>query len=526
MFNSTNEHATSMEMQNQRQEQQQQSHHHHHHQQQQQQQQQRSIIPKTKQRRLQSNPKWLASQQSQQINNNASEQQQQSQPLLNPPKLVIHDFLGHFQPICFVFNTRRPPHNVPRIYNNAPIMASPFLYGHPGMVTHAINREKQRIKEYKRKQCEKRRAEKLIENGVNINGNYKQQQYQQQTNSKSNSLLHQINLKPKNLSGYCENCTWQYITIISSDATNRTTTNIKYHTHTNYTGRVSYRDLNEHIQSKKHLKFEHNTDNYTELLNFTNSLYNNDDNNSHSKKSKKKNENKNINDDKNKRHAMKKKMKLKIVDNNNFRRNINCKIATTHTVKNEKNYKNGHENMMDVDEDTNESNQRINDQALPRLFHQRHNVKTNNDEKQQCIKKNNRPKTTTGIASSQQYRLKDRNNMKNRIPISKQNSIPQPPSEQPQYRMKKIDCKHKYRKRILIKKRSNNGGKKKKSDNNNDNIDEKKQHVKKLIRPFSSNGVLERQKRDGVPSQNKTRRLRPRPVNYNNLSVNNNKMMR
>ena len=207
MFNSTNEHRTSMDIQNQRQDQQQQqkqqqTHHH----------QQRSIIPKTKQRRLQPNPKWLAThQQPQQINNmgsknNTASDQQHPQHSLNPPKLVIHDFLGHFQPICFVFNTRRPPHNVPRIYNNAPIMASPFLYGHPGMVTHAINREKQRIKEYKRKQCEKRRAEKLIENGVNINGDNKQQQHRQ-TNSKSNKMLHHINLQPKTLSGYCENCT-------------------------------------------------------------------------------------------------------------------------------------------------------------------------------------------------------------------------------------------------------------------------------------------------------------------------------
>ena len=70
-----------------------------------------SIIPKAKQRRLQPNPTWLPSSNQANAANTAN-----ILLTVHPPKLVIHDFLGHFQPICFVFDTRRAPHNVSTVY--------------------------------------------------------------------------------------------------------------------------------------------------------------------------------------------------------------------------------------------------------------------------------------------------------------------------------------------------------------------------------------------------------------------------
>ena len=55
------------------------------------------------------------------------------------------------------------------MYDNAPIMASPFLYGHKNMVAHAIHREKLRIQEFKRKEREKRRNELCKINGSKNN---------------------------------------------------------------------------------------------------------------------------------------------------------------------------------------------------------------------------------------------------------------------------------------------------------------------------------------------------------------------
>ena len=76
--------------------------------------------------------------------------------------------LGYFQPICFVFNTRRPPYNVPRLYDNAPIMASPFCmviktWWHMPFIV------KKRIQEFKRKEREKRRNELYEINGSKNN---------------------------------------------------------------------------------------------------------------------------------------------------------------------------------------------------------------------------------------------------------------------------------------------------------------------------------------------------------------------
>ena len=122
-------------------------------------------------------------------------------------------------------------------------MASPFLYGHKNMVAHAIHREKLRIQEFKRKEREKRRNELYEINGSKNNHVMEDDNNTTDNNDNRKRKSLKINLKPKNPSGYCENC------------------------------HVSYRDLNKHVQTKKHIMFENNDDNFKELLKFTSTLY-------------------------------------------------------------------------------------------------------------------------------------------------------------------------------------------------------------------------------------------------------------
>ena len=60
------------------------------------------------------------------------------------------------------------PYKVPRLYANAPIMASPFLCGHPDMIAHAIKREKIRIMEQRKIERHKMLREKMLKDGLNI----------------------------------------------------------------------------------------------------------------------------------------------------------------------------------------------------------------------------------------------------------------------------------------------------------------------------------------------------------------------
>ena len=90
-------------------------------------------------------------------------------------------------------------------------MASPFLCGHPDMIAHAIKREKVRIREQMRIEHHKMLAEKMLKDGLNITVSNEENisQSENRTRTNSNLKLKKVNLEPKNLSGYCENCKYR-----------------------------------------------------------------------------------------------------------------------------------------------------------------------------------------------------------------------------------------------------------------------------------------------------------------------------